>query len=339
MTVSPVLSVENVTISYKIERAWYDVVRGVSLAIEPRQVYGLVGESGSGKSTLALAIMRYLAENGRITSGKILLDGENLLDKPSSEMRNIWGAKMALVPQDPGGSLNPSIRIGEQLGEILRFHGGLSKRAAWDRGIEQLKQVHIADPERIAQRYPHQLSGGMQQRVLIAMALSTKPPLLVLDDPTTNLDVTTEAVVLDLFRDLIASVDSATLYVTHNLGVVAQLCGRVAVMYAGEVMEDAATPDLFRQPLHPYTLSLLSAIPRVETTRGNGGLRTIQGNLPSRGALPAGCVFAPRCPLALEICHRVKPPLEHTAPDHLVSCHRWHEIADGTINLPDRAQD
>src|SRR5262249_5610336 len=162
------------------------------LAIEPRQVYGLVGESGSGKSTLALAIMRYLAENGRVTSGKIMLDGENLLDKSPAEMRQIWGAKMAFVPQDPGGSLNPSIRIGEQLGEILRFRNGLASRAAWQRGIEQLRQVRIADPERIVQRYPHQLSGGMQQRVLIAMALSTEPRLLVLDEPTTNLGGQTE---------------------------------------------------------------------------------------------------------------------------------------------------
>jgi peptide/nickel transport system ATP-binding protein len=334
----PILSVENVTISYKIERAWYDVVRNVSLAIQPRQVYGLVGESGSGKSTLALAVMRYLADNGRVTSGKILLDGENLLDKPLSEMRHLWGAKMALVPQDPGGSLNPSIRIGEQLGEIVRFHAGLSKRAAQARGIELLRQVRIADPERIVGRYPHQLSGGMQQRVLIAMALSTQPRLLVLDEPTTNLDVTTEATVLDLFRDLIHNVSAATLYVTHNLGVVAQICARVAVMYAGEVMEDASAADLFRQPLNPYTLSLLSSLPRVDVTRERGGLRTIPGNLPSRGNLPVGCIFATRCPFAIEICHQVKPPLDSAAPDHFVSCHRWHEIADGTLRLPEKDQ-
>ncbi len=327
---NPVLSIEHVTISYRIENAWYDVVRDVSLQIGAKQVYGLVGESGSGKSTLALAAMRYLATNGRVSSGQILLDGENLLDKSIPEMRNIWGAKMNLVPQDPGGSLNPSLKIGEQLAEMTRHHNHLSRSAAKDGAVELLREIRIADPERIAQRYPHQLSGGMQQRVLIAMALSMQPRVLVLDEPTTNLDVTTEAVVLDLFKELIGKYGAATLYVTHNLGVVAQICDRVAVLYAGEVMEDAAVADLFHQPLHPYTLGLLNAVPKLgqQTT-----LRAIEGQLPSRRQIVPGCIYSPRCPFAIDICRQVKPPLEPAMPGHVVSCHRWREIADGSLKL------
>ncbi|MEP7284243.1 MAG: dipeptide ABC transporter ATP-binding protein [Chloroflexota bacterium] len=335
--VAPVLSIENVTISYQIEKIWADVVRDVSLQIGPDQIYGLVGESGSGKSTLALAAMRYLATNGRVSSGKILLDGENLLDKSTPEMEHIWGMKMNLVPQDPGGSLNPSIRIGSQLAEITQHHYKLSRQQAWQRGIELLREVRIADPERIVNRYPHQLSGGQQQRVLIAMALSTEPRVLVLDEPTTNLDVTTEATVLDLFSDLIHKHGSATLYVTHNLGVVAQLCDRVAVLYAGEIMEDATVADLFRQPLHPYTLGLLDAIPRLGQSRSGQNLHSIKGQLPSRTNLPKGCVFAPRCPLVLDLCVEVKPDLVAAGEGRTVKCHRWQEIANGSLHLPTEA--
>src|SRR5258708_897658 len=281
--------------------------------------------------------MRYLADNGRVSSGKILLDGDDLLVKSTHDMRSIWGAKMNLVPQDPAGSLNPAIRIGEQLAEITRHHYRLSAQAAWKRGIELLEEVRIADPARIAERYPHQLSGGMQQRALIDRARSSEPRVVVLDEPTTNLDVTTEAVVLDLFAELIRKHDSATLYVTHNLGVVAQVCDRVAVMYAGEIMEDASVQDLFHQPLHPYTLGLLNAVPRLGKDERGAHLQAIKGQLPSRRALPPACIFAPRCPFAIDICRQVKPPLEPAAPDHRVRCHRWREIADGTLRLPDTA--
>src|SRR5258708_6271415 len=257
---SAVLSVKDLTVSYKIGNTWHDVVREASLEIAPREVYGLVGESGSGKTTLAMAIMRYLAENGRISGGTITLDGENLLDKSMRQMRDVWGTKMSLVPQDPGASLNPAMRIGSQLAGIPQRHEGLSRREAMQRSAELMAQVRIPDVERIMRLYPHQLSGGMQQRVTIAMALSTEPRLLVLDEPTTNLDVTTEATVLDLFKDLIGKQNAATLYVTHNLGVVAQICQRVAVMYAGEIVEDASVGDLFARPLHPYTITLMRAV-------------------------------------------------------------------------------
>ncbi|HVO44669.1 MAG TPA: dipeptide ABC transporter ATP-binding protein [Aggregatilineales bacterium] len=328
----PVLDIRDVTIAYQIEEAHLDTVRNVSLQIGARQIYGLVGESGSGKSTLALAVMGYLAANGRVTGGQILLDGENLLEKSTAEMRSIWGRRMNLVPQDPGGALNPAIRVGEQIAEIARHHYGLSRKDAWARSIELLRDVRIADPQRVAQRYPHQLSGGMQQRVMIAMALSTEPRVLVLDEPTTALDVTTEATVLDLFNDLIQRHETATLYVTHNLGVVAQICHRVAVMYAGEIVEDADVRTLFCEPLHPYTIGLLRSVPRLRTD-GGSDLMTIDGGLPSRSELPTGCIFAARCPFVQDRCRTIRPPYVEALPGHRVSCHRWEEIATGTLRL------
>ncbi len=325
--VTPLLAVDDLTVTYRIGNSQRDVVRGVSLHIEARQVYGLVGESGSGKSTLALSVMRYLPANGHVTAGQITLAGESLLDKSVRDMRSIWGTKMNLVPQDSGGSLNPAMRIGAQLAEIGQ-RAGLSARDAQRRSLEWLAKVRIADGARIAKLYPHQLSGGMQQRVMIAMALSSAPQLLVLDEPTTNLDVTTEAAMLDLFRELIHEQGSATLYVTHNLGVVAQLCDRVAVLYSGEIMEDASVADLFARPIHPYTMTLLNAIPRL-------------GQPPPHAALPANqkattnvCVFSARCPFAIDQCRTVKPPLEQMAPGHSIKCHRWKEIVAGTLQFP-----
>jgi peptide/nickel transport system ATP-binding protein len=326
----PVLSVEHVTVAYQIGKAWRDTIRDISLHIDAAQIYGLVGESGSGKSTLALAIMRYLATNGRVTNGKILLDGENLLEKSAQEMRSIWGAKMSFVPQDPAASLNPAMRIGTQLAEIPRRHFGLSAHEAKQRSIDLLRQVRIADAERIAQMYPHQISGGMQQRILIAMALSMAPRLMILDEPTTSLDVTTEAAVLDLFKELIGQHQTATLYVTHNLGVVAQICQRVAVMYAGEMMEDASVNELFAAPKHPYTISLLNAVPRLGRLTPTITQAETNGNV--RDA--KGCVFAPRCPLALEKCFETKPPLDAVDSTWSVRCHRWRELASGEIQMP-----
>ncbi len=325
----PVLAANDVTVAYPLGREWRRVVRNVTLHIASRQVYGLVGESGSGKSTLALAIMRYLAGNARILSGEIRLDGDNLLDKSMAEMRRLWRTTMALVPQDPAASLNPALRVGQQLAEMP----GLSRYEAQRRALDLLRQVRIADAERVAHMYPHQLSGGMQQRILIAMALSAEPRLLVLDEPTTNLDVTTEAVILDLFKELIGKRGSATLYVTHNLGVVAQMCHRVAVMYAGEIVEDAAVDDLFARPLHPYTITLLNAVPRLD--------RMLPGSVPSTGAVPhavAGCVFAARCPLALAKCFEVKPLVEASGQSRTVNCHRWAEIAAGGLQVAGQAR-
>ncbi|NWG18445.1 MAG: ABC transporter ATP-binding protein, partial [Chloroflexi bacterium] len=330
MTQTPVIAANHLCIDYKLDKRWVNAINGVSFAINPYETHGLVGESGSGKSTLALALMRYMAANARIESGEVLFYGENLLTKSDAEMRRIWGRQMSLVPQDPLASLNPAYTIGEQIAEITRLHEGLSRPAAQQRAVEMLERVRIADPGAVARKYPHQLSGGMQQRVTIAMALSTQPKLLVLDEPTTALDVTTEAVILDLFRDLIRDNRGAALYVSHNLGVIAQMCDRVTVLYAGEVMACAPVDELYANPLHPYTISLLASIPRPmpgHETR----LPTIPGVAPSLTERPRGCVFAPRCPVALQQCFDEKPPLEESGPGRLVKCHRWREIAGGTL--------
>ncbi|MCZ2095684.1 MAG: ABC transporter ATP-binding protein, partial [Anaerolineae bacterium] len=226
-----IIRAEHLNIDYRLDRRWLNVVNDVSLTIDPLEIHGLVGESGSGKSTLALALMHYLAPNERITSGRVLLDGDDLLTKTPAEMRHVWGRQISLVPQDALASLNPSYRIGDQIAEVTRLHRGLSKTEAAAQAVEMLRRVKIADPEAVARRYPHQLSGGMQQRVTIAMALSTQPRLLVLDEPTTALDVTTQAVIVDLFRELIRDNQAAALYVSHDLGLIAQLCDRVTVLY------------------------------------------------------------------------------------------------------------
>jgi peptide/nickel transport system ATP-binding protein len=329
---TPIIQVEDLAIDYKLSKSWLNALCGISLSIYPREIHGLVGESGSGKSTLALAMMRYLAPNARISSGRVLLDGDDLTTKTAAEMRNIWGRQISLVPQDSLASLNPSYTIGEQIAEVTRLHDGLSRSEAAARAVEMLRRVKIADPEIVAKRYPHQLSGGMQQRVTIAMALSTRPRLLILDEPTTSLDVTTEAVILDLFRELIRDNKAAALYVSHNLGVVAQLCERVSVMYGGEIMASGSVTDIYKRPLHPYTISLLASLPRP-TEGTETRLPTIEGVAPSLAERPQGCVFAPRCPAALPLCHETKPPLEVVEGDRLIKCHRWREIADGSLRL------
>jgi len=324
----PVLNIEDLTVAYRQGDEWLTAVRQVSLEIRAGETYGLVGESGSGKTTLVLAVMRYLSENGTVRNGKVELDGRNLLALSEHEMRKVWGRQITLVPQNPQSALNPSIRIGEQLAETLRVYPGLRPAEAKRRAIELLEMVHIADPERVAQSYQHQISGGMQQRVMIAMALSTEPLLLILDEPTTSLDVTTQAVILDLVRELIRGRHTAALYVTHNLGVVAQVCDRVAVMYGAELVEDASTRDLYKNPLHPYTRGLLDSVPKLGETKDKVQLRAIQGQIPPLGERPSGCVFRPRCPLAIEVCYE-RPPLYEPAMDRRSRCHRWDEIDRG----------
>jgi peptide/nickel transport system ATP-binding protein len=319
------LAVDHLTVDYRLNSDWVNVLRDVVLTIAPGEIHGLVGESGSGKSTLALAAMGFLAENARVSSGEVRLGGERLLAKPREAMQQIWGGLVALVPQDPLAALNPSYTVGEQIAEGLRTHLQLSRNAAWQRALEMLDRVRIDNPQLVAQKYPHQLSGGMQQRVTIAMALSTRPRLLILDEPTTALDVTTEAVILDLFRELIREESASALYVSHNLGVIAQMCDWVTILYAGETMTTLPVRDLFQRPVHPYSTGLLASLPRLlpgQETR----LSVIDGSAPSLGNRPMGCVFAPRCPIALERCHAEKPTLEITDEGHTVKCHRWREI-------------
>lgn len=328
------LRVANLSVSYQVGKRRLPAVRDFHLTIESGQIYGLVGESGSGKSTVASAIMRYLGPNGRTEHGSIIeFLGENLVSKSAAAMQSFWGAKLGLVPQNPGAALNPSLRVGQQIAEVLRQHTTLSRDEIQTRVLQALERVQLSDAASILRRYPHELSGGMQQRVLIAMALITQPRLLILDEPTTNLDVTTEAVILDLVRDLMRAEAAGALYVTHNLGVVAQLCDNAVVMYAGEIMTDASVKDLFANPLHPYAIDLMRSIPRAGQTKRDAALPSISGYPPSLTALPTGCVYAPRCPLATALCHSEKPPLESPAPGRLVRCHRWREIANG-LQLP-----
>jgi peptide/nickel transport system ATP-binding protein len=327
----PVLQIADLTVGYRQREEWLRAVRNVSLTIPAGETCGLVGESGSGKTTLGLAIMRYLPEEGLVCEGTIRFNGRNLLEMKTSEIRTLWGSEIALVPQDPLSSLNPSLKVGQQVDEILERHLGLSGRKARQRTLELFEMVQLGDPERVAERYPHQISGGMLQRVLIAMALSTEPQLLILDEPTTSLDVTTQANVLDLLRELIQGRQTAVLYISHNLGVVAQISDRVAVLYASELVEDAPTHALYRQPLHPYTQGLLDSVPKLGETKREVGLRPIEGRIPPLDDLPVGCIFRPRCPLAIEICEQ-HPPLYDAGERRRSRCHRFAEIKAGVVN-------
>lgn len=328
---APILSVEHLTVAYRLQGSWLEAIRDVSLHVDAAQTYGIVGESGSGKSTLVQAVMGYLSANGAVREGRITFEGEDWLNAPRRRREQLWGARLSMVPQDPLSALNPALTIGEQIAELVRRHTRASRHAAYGRAIEMLRRVKLPDPEGIARRYPHQVSGGQQQRALIAMALASPDlRLLVLDEPTTSLDVTTEAAILDLFAELQDNHRAATLFVTHNLGVVARMCQRVTVLYAGEVMEDAPTERLYSAPLHPYTRLLLRAVPRIGDS---APLQAIAGRIPSLRQRPSGCVFAPRCPVALERCHAQKPPLERARDGQFVRCHRWREIADGSLRL------
>lgn len=323
--VTPALSIEGLTVAYRIQGELYDAIRDVSLQIYPGQVYGLVGESGSGKTTLAMAVMRYLGRSGIIRQGKIFFLGRDIVDFSPAEMQKNWGAKMTLVPQNPLASLNPSIRIGEQVAEILRTHLGMQDKESHQQTLDLLRRVRLPEPEVITESYPHQISGGMQQRVLIAMALCTQPRLLILDEPTASLDVTTQAVILDLTRELIQGTQTAVLYVSHNLNVIAQICDRVAVLYAGELVEDAALDDLFTAPHHPYTQGLLRSLPRLGQSKLNVSLEAIHGQIPPLGSRPSGCLFLPRCRLADQACTE-RPQLYQPVPGRLARCHYWPEL-------------
>jgi peptide/nickel transport system ATP-binding protein len=322
------LEIRDLTITYDTETGPLDTVRNVSLTVAPGEIYGLVGESGSGKTTLARAVVRYLASNGRIKDGDILLDGVDLRAKTKQEMRSLWGSDITMVHQDPNRSVNPSMPVGDQIEEMVRVHSGIPKSEARQKAVEMLSWVRMPDPARVARRYAHQLSGGQLQRVLIAIALITNPRLLIMDEPTTALDVTTEAVILDLIRDLLKEYQTAVLYITHNLGVVARLCHRVGVIYAGEMMEQGTVRGLFKQTLHPYTIGLLGSVPRVDVDKRDIILNTIPGYIPQPDNLPTGCIFAPRCRGAEEACRAGRPPLVDADAEngHLTACRRWKAL-------------
>ncbi|WP_226381992.1 ABC transporter ATP-binding protein [Falsiroseomonas ponticola] len=296
-------------------------VDGVDLTVARGRTLGIVGESGCGKSVLSLSIMRLLPPPGRIAAGRILFGGQDLAALPARAMRQVRGRRIAMIFQEPMTSLNPLASIGAQIAEAIRTHDrGASAADLRARGIEALRRVRIPAPERRIDDYPHQLSGGMRQRVMIAMALSCAPDLLIADEPTTALDVTVQAQVLDLLRDLQAETGMAIILITHDLGVVARMADEVAVMYAGRVAEQASTAAIFNDPQHPYTLGLLGSIPRIEARPGR--LPAIEGTVPPPFALPPGCRFAPRCVFADAACASAPPPLRDIAPGQRVACFR-----------------
>ncbi len=332
MESSPLVRIRNLRTYFLIEGQWAKAVDCVSLDIFPGEVVGLVGESGSGKSVTALSILRLIPDPpGRIVGGEIWLDGVNLLELPLEQMYRIRGGKIAMIFQEPMTSLNPVFTIGMQLTETILAHEKVSEAEARERAIELLRQVGIPDADKRFRDYPHQFSGGMRQRVMIAMALACNPQLLIADEPTTALDVTIQAQILELMLQLKAQRrNAAILLITHDLAVVAQTCQRVIVMYGGKIQEMAPTVELFDAPYHPYTRGLLECIPRP-TAPGQKRRRlyAIPGNVPSILRLPAGCKFSTRCTVKREICDRIEPPLVEVTPGHFVRCHLVEPLPGG----------
>jgi oligopeptide/dipeptide ABC transporter ATP-binding protein len=326
MTDAPLLEVQDLQTFFHAEGTVARAVDGVSFTVGPGETLAIVGESGSGKSVTSLSIMRLVPiPPGEIAGGRVLFRGRDLLALPEPEMRHIRGNEIGMIFQEPMSSLNPLLTVGEQIAEVVRLHQGLGRTAARQRAVAMLGRVNIPDPERRAREYPHRLSGGMRQRVMIAMALACRPALLIADEPTTALDVTIQAQILHLIRALQIEMSMSVLFITHNLGVVAQVADRVAVMYAGRIVEQGDVRTVFAAPLHPYTRALLRSIPRVEAVGHDPSRRllSIPGQVPSPVALPPGCSYAPRCPLADEVCRTTMPPLAEVIAGHDVRCHHW----------------
>jgi oligopeptide/dipeptide ABC transporter ATP-binding protein len=296
-------------------------VDGVTLSVRPGETLGLVGESGCGKTVTALSILRLVPDPpGRIVGGTICFDGRDLLRLPEEEMRSIRGCAISMIFQEPMTSLNPVFTVGEQVAEGIRHHQKVSRREAWDRAVEVLRRVKIPDPARRAYEYPHQLSGGLRQRVMIAMALALGPRLLIADEPTTALDVTIQAQIIELLMGLQEEMQMAVILITHDLGVIAETADRVVVMYAGRVVEEASAEQLFETPLHPYTQGLLESLPKLEVGKRHRRLTAIPGVIPNLLDLPTGCKFAPRCPKVIGDCWPTEPELKEVRPGHWARC-------------------
>ncbi len=317
----PILKIDNLAIAYETRFGDVEAVRQVSFEVGRSTTFGLVGESGCGKSTVAFSIVDFLGRNGKITGGSIKFQGRELVGSSEKDLRMIRGDQIAMVYQDPMQALNPSMVLGEQLSEVLTVHRGITKDDAWKKSIAMLERVYMPDAANVMKRYPHQISGGQQQRVVIAMALLTNPALLIMDEPTTALDVTVEAVVLDLIEDLKRDFDTAIVYITHDLGVVARVCNHVGVMYAGEMVESGPVASIFADPRHPYTQGLMRCVPKLGSTKEGSRLYPIRGRVPAPKDRPKGaCIFAPRCDYAVDRCYNERPLLREFSEQHHVRC-------------------
>jgi oligopeptide/dipeptide ABC transporter ATP-binding protein len=314
------LEVRGLATHFALEAGEAKAVDGASFTLEAGEVLGLVGESGCGKSVTALSLMRLVPPPGRVVAGQVLLAGRDVLALPEREMREVRGAGLAMVFQEPMTSLNPVFTVGSQIAEAVRLHRSVGRREAWERAVSLLGEVGIPEPARRARAYPHQLSGGMRQRVMIAIAVSCEPRVLIADEPTTALDVTIQAEILELLRVLRERRGMALLLITHDLGVVAEQADQVAIMYAGRIVEHASVLEIFDHPLHPYTQALFRSIPGIDGRRER--LEAIPGQVPDLLHLPSGCAFRDRCPRAVADCARITPPLEEKRPGHVAACIR-----------------
>ncbi len=327
---APILEVRDLKTYFFTEDGVVKAVDGVDFYVKHGEVLGLVGESGCGKSVTSLSILRLIDRPGEIVDGEVLFEGENLLDRPMETMVDIRGDRISMIFQQPKSSLNPVFKVGSQIVEVFQIHDEkMDKAVAWEKAVELLKRVGIPDPESKAHAYPHQLSGGQAQRVMIAMAMALQPELLIADEPTTALDVTIQAQILDLIRELNRETNTAVILITHDLGVIAEMADRVAVMYAGQIVEEVSTEGLFKNGLHPYTQGLIKSIPVLGAVQER--LNTIPGSVPNLIDLPAGCRFASRCPARLEhglsICEEHQPNLIEIQSGHSVRCWLYEEAA------------
>ena len=317
------LNIKGLRTHFFTEAGVVKAVDNVDLNIEKNEIFGLVGESGSGKTVTAYSVLRIVPRPGKILSGKIMFKGEDLLAKSEEEMRRVRGKEIAMIFQDPTSSLDPLYTAGDQISEVIRTHQEVLKREALEKAIKLLESIGLPEPETIIDLYPHELSGGMKQRIAIARAICSEPALLFADEPTTNLDVTIQAQVLDLLKGLTDRAEMSMVLITHDMGIIAEMTQRVTVMYSGMVAETTDTETLFEKPRHPYTEALLSAIPRFDQMKT---LKVIPGNIPNLINPPLGCRFHPRCPHAAKICSQKIPVLEEVDEGHLVACHRWREL-------------
>ncbi len=335
-THAPILKVRNAAISYETRYGDVEAVQDVSFDVHRAETFGVVGESGCGKSTVAFGIVDFLGANGKIVGGSIKFQGQELVGRSQAELRNLRGDQISMVYQDPMQALNPSVTIGDQLAEVLTVHRGIPKQEAWEKSISMLKRVYMPDSANVMTRYSHQISGGQQQRVVIAMALLNNPALLIMDEPTTALDVTVEAVVLDLIEDLKRDFDTAIVYITHDLGVVARVCNYVGVMYAGEMVEVGSVEQIYQEPWHPYTQGLMRCVPKLGTTKESSILYPIRGRVPAPKDRPKGaCIFAPRCDYVTDRCQSGKPALRELSPGHSARCFYAETIDPSTWQPPE----